>query len=105
MVKITEKPNLEGRTFKSRGLGREPSELTQMIQDRVGGLKIGRNNGFLLELEPGDDLKNIRPKIAAAAKKYRYVVRSETLHDESGLLIWRDHGEWVGRPRTNKEDS
>ena len=105
MVKITDKPNLEGREFKARGIGREASELTRSIQDKVGGLKVGRNNGFMLELEPGEDMKNIRPKIAAAAKKYKYVVRSETLHDESGLLVWRDHGEWVGRPRTNKEDS
>ena len=100
MVKITDKPNLEGRSFKSRGLGREASELTRMIQDKIGGLKVGRTNGVLLELEPGEDLKNIRPKIAAAAKKYKYVIRSETLDDESGLLVWRDHGEWQPRPRT-----
>jgi hypothetical protein len=105
MVKITDKPNLEGRTFKTRGLGREASQLTLMIQDKVGSLKVGRNNGVLLELEEGDDIKNLRPKVAQAAKKYKYVIRTETLDDESGLLIWRDHGEWQPRPRTKKEDS
>lgn len=105
MVKITDKPNLEGRTFKSRGLGREASALTLMIQEKIGSLKVGRNNGFLLEPEAGEDIKNIRPRIAQAAKKYKYVIRTETLHDESGLLIWRDHGEWVGRPRTQQGNS
>jgi hypothetical protein len=106
MVKITDKPNLEGRAFKSRGAGREASELTRMIQDKVGSLKAGRNNGFMLELEAGEDVKNIRPKVAAAAKRYKYVIRTETLEDDSGLLVWRDHGEWVGRgPRSAQAPS
>lgn len=78
--------------MKSRGAGRAMSPTTEAIvtaleEKRSAGL-YGKDNGFLLELEGGETLAQIRPKLATAGKKLTATLGSETRQDERALWIW-----------------
>lgn len=78
--------------MKSRGLGREPhpttKEIERGVQERLNDRHFGKDNGFLLELDEGEDIKNVRPKLMAVGKKLIVTLGSETQQDERAMWIW-----------------
>ena len=78
--------------MKVRGLGREPHPTTKEIeggvQERLNDRQFGKDNGFLLELDEGEEIKNVRPKLMAVGKKLMATLGSETQADERAMWIW-----------------
>src|ERR1700704_4605936 len=77
--------------MKSRGLGREPHPTTKEIeggvQEKLTERQFGKDNGFLLELDTGEDVKNVRPKLMSVGKKLMITLGSETQADERAMWI------------------
>src|SRR5207248_256438 len=78
--------------MKSRGQGREPHPTTKEIeggvQEKLNDRQFGKDNGFLLELDQGEDIKNVRPKLMSVGKKLMITLGSETQADERAMWIW-----------------
>ena len=78
--------------MKSRGQGREPHPTTREIeggvQEKLNDRQFGKDNGFLLELDEGEDIKNVRPKLMSVGKKLMITLGSETQADERAMWIW-----------------
>src|SRR5260370_28833323 len=78
--------------MKSRGQGREPHPTTREIeggvQEKLKDRQFGKDNGFLLELDEGEDIKNVRPKLMSVGKKLMITLGSETQTDERAMWIW-----------------
>ena len=92
MAKINTKVSYEeaGR-MKARGM-RQPSETTRAIEsavrDKLDAKEFGKPQGFLLELDPGEELKSVRPKVGGVGKKLEVTLGTETREDDRALWIW-----------------
>jgi hypothetical protein len=78
--------------MKSKGQGREPhpttKEIESGVQERLSDRQFGKDNGFLLELDEGEEIKNVRPKLMSVGKKLMITLGSETQADERAMWIW-----------------
>src|SRR5437016_1420049 len=92
--------DVQGR-LKARGI-RQPSEETIALRKKIGEIEAGKQNGFLLELEKGETLQQIRPRIAAAGKILNMPIRTETRDDDQAIWIWKEAGERQPRRRRAK---
>ena len=106
MIEFDDKPDLAKLQFKSRGMGRQPGEVTRQVCEKAQQLKVGRENGVVIRGDEEDIKKKVMPALTTAKKQTRYVLRTETLLDGSGILLWRDQGEWQPQgPRQPKAAS
>jgi hypothetical protein len=95
--------------MRARG-GRKPSETRRMIEEavleKIREGQFGKDNGFLVELDSGEELKSIRPKLSAAAKSLTVTLGSETQDDERAIWVWVvAEGRRPRQPRAQSGDS
>jgi hypothetical protein len=77
--------------MKIRGT-RQPSETTRAIEsavkEKLEAREFGKPNGFLLELDDDEELKNVRPKVGGVGRKLEITLGTETREDDRALWIW-----------------
>jgi hypothetical protein len=108
MAKVNTKVTYEeAGKMKQRGM-RQLSETTRAIEaavrDKLEAREFGKTKGFLLELEPEEQLKSVRPKVGGVAKKLEVTLGTETREDDQALWIWvQAEGRVPRQPRQTEE--